>query len=357
MNNSGLVPQWKMFSSSGNVSNKSSSGSSLCLQPTHADMWGHKTNGLGQNFALNLGSGPAERSQESQPWGHNNKKRESRGGWNGGGKGGGPSRYDSHSRSTDHMESHRDSDRHRDRDRDRLRNLVPKSDSYGPKSSKSKSIGRGNTKRPDSKSSLNILGSVGRKQATAAAKPLPPKTPTPVQPDPARQAAPSQPAWKVMSVKARKGTAKTAAQQPTSDQAAKEELARRCSEQLLFRKVFGCFQQYHKEKLAKETHHAAVNRKVFNRIRDSAGVRQTSGSQGEDVEEIAFLRNLGWAPEGENSEEEDEGGLTQEEIAAFQTQHKKRAQVAPAAAQEDLDCGSSSSSSESEDDSSVPIFF
>ena len=52
--------------------------------------------------------------------------------------------------------------------------------------------------------------------------------------------------------------------------------------------------QYHKEKLAKETHHAAVNRKVFNRLRDSAGVRQTTGSPGEDVEEIAFLRNLGY---------------------------------------------------------------
>jgi len=321
-------------------------------------MWGHKTNGLGRDFALNLG-GPPENFQEPQPWGGHNKKRESsRGGsWSKGTS----SRYDS-GRSHEHTE------------RDRLRNLVPKSDSYGSKLSKGR-----NTKssRPDNNNNnkgpggVSILtsGIAGRKGTAASAKPVAPKTPTPVQPDLTRPTVPAvQPAWKVMSVRSRKGpkAVASAAPQLTPEQMAKEDLARDCSRMLLFRKVFDGFQRYKsekrsKEELANETFHTALSRKVFNRLRDSSGVRTPEpAAAGQDQEEIAFLRNLGWAPEGENEEDDDFAPLTEAEIAAFQS-HKaqnkavKVQAVSGMGSAQDADCCSSTSSSD--DDSDVPIFF
>eukprot|EP00657_Telonema_sp_P-1_P007824 TRINITY_DN28078_c0_g1_i1.p1 TRINITY_DN28078_c0_g1~~TRINITY_DN28078_c0_g1_i1.p1 ORF type:complete len:195 (-),score=63.13 TRINITY_DN28078_c0_g1_i1:92-676(-) len=138
----------------------------------------------------------------------------------------------------------------------------------------------------------------------------------------------------------------------------KQDKARDCSERQIFRKVFDGLQQVRsaacdKEQLAERTFQTALLSKVFDRLR---GGRE--GSLNDQAKEIAFLRELGWAPEGED-DELDDSPLTAEEIAGFQQLHGARSPETGGASTtaQDCDTGSSCSSESDDHDSHVPLFF
>lgn len=314
MDNISLAPQWRSFASGPAESPPKSlpRGPSLAIHPTNNDTWSSGTRanarGLGRDFALNLA--PAPTGQPENPgWGSHSSRKKDQRQWNSGrGMGGSSSGRQQYGG-----------------DRDRSRPLTRTEPFKSSKASARK------PSRPEPKLSASILGAALKPERV----PEGPKSGEPPQ------------TWAVGTVR-RKREPKH--EEPPEDRL-KESKARDCSERQLFRKVFNGLHQYRvseidKETLAQQTFNASLFRKVFDRLR----------SPGDDDQEIAFLRQLGWAPEGE-SEELDGSPLTEEEIAAFQTVHDRRAASELGNAGH-VDDGSSSCTSDSEDDEGdVPIFF
>lgn len=273
--------------------------------------------GLGQQFTLNL-SGAPEQPHDQRSWSsHGARKRDSGRSWGRSGPKNPRSDFSSYSS-----------------DRDRAKHSYPKADTH--RTSKST---RYPSKQRSEQKPHSILGSVIK----AAPPPIKPSEDKPLD----------SMHWAVGSVRPRRKERSKPVEELPEDPV-KQELAKGCSERHLFRKVFDGFQQYHhaechKEELAKQTFNTALFRKVFDRLK-------SSGDPIEDDPEIAFLRELGWAPEGE-SEDLDDSPLTEEEIAAFRMLNQTKSAVSEHEVHNPDDGSSTCTSDSEEDDSEVPLFF